>query len=123
MQNLFAEMDTIADALPAGPGFWDECQIEFRRLQKVHSPDLTQEQWLDLHSLWELHFLSKLEIRRATLLAHLAALDEERRALFIKRAFLPPGECGEVNERIKKICDEIAHIVSPAEHKGVSRDG
>src|SRR5215467_4106533 len=40
MNDLFAEMDRVADTMPATPGFWDDAKIEFRYLQKLRSPDL-----------------------------------------------------------------------------------
>jgi hypothetical protein len=55
-KSLFAEMDTIADALrrnnPDLGGLSGELQLEFRQLQKRRMPELTKEQFLDLFQEW-----------------------------------------------------------------------
>jgi hypothetical protein len=48
---LFAAMNQVAATLCVSSTFIDDLQIEFRQLQKVHYPDLTKEEWLELFGI------------------------------------------------------------------------
>jgi hypothetical protein len=103
MTRLFAEMDEIAHALRTKPHqISDDDQIAFRQSQKRRHPDLTKEQWLALFAVWGEHDKARQEAEQA---ATRARIWEERRNLFVQRAFMPQDA-----ERLRAIDARLAEI-------------
>jgi len=86
MTRLFAEMDEIAHELRTEPHqIPDHDQTALRQLQKRRHPDLTKKQWLALFTVWGEHDKARQDAEQA---ATRARIWEERRNLFVRRAFM-----------------------------------
>lgn len=86
MNDLFNEMDVIADQLRGDPlHVPEDNKIAFRQLQKKRLPDLTREQSLEMFELWESRNIDQVRAELAKERAHLAKLDRERQKLIIVR--------------------------------------
>jgi hypothetical protein len=107
MTRLFAEMDEIADVLRTElHNMPDDDQIAFPQLQKRRHPDLTKEQWLALFAVWGEHDKARQEVEQAVTRARVW---EERRNLFVQRAFMPhdPERLRTIDARLAKIARMI----------------
>jgi hypothetical protein len=115
-ENLFAEMDAIADELRSDPRHIPgDDQIAFRQLQKARLPDLFQQQFLDLFALWRDHDRARQEINAAARSERFTKLCAERDALFAERASQPPEQQAAVTARIAEIGRELAEFSTPIE--------
>lgn len=86
MNDLFDEMDRIADELRSDPMHLPEDnQIAFRQLQRERLPDLTKEQFLHMFELWQQRNIDQLRAELAKTRANLIALDRERHDLMLER--------------------------------------
>ena len=86
MNDLFDEMDRIADELRSDPMHLPEDnQIAFRQLQRERLPDLTKEQFLHMFELWRQRNIDQLRAELAKTRANLIALDRERHDLMLER--------------------------------------
>jgi hypothetical protein len=111
--SLFEEMNLIADALPMGMAFEDDCKLEFRALQKRRFADLSREEWTDLFYLWRDCYRARLRAKDAEKKNRFAELVEERRSLMLQRAFTPPLMAAVANDRLLAIGHELAGICTP----------
>jgi hypothetical protein len=78
--NLFAEMDEVADRISTQPEFIpQDLQIHFRQLQRVYQPQLSQAEWLALFYVWRDGYLAKVDKRRTDALQAILAIIGEVR--------------------------------------------
>lgn len=110
--EIYAQMDTYADTLPASSTFWDDARIEFRQILKSYrdfSPDAFSAQF----DRWRAHYQTKLGAEDDQKRAHVTRLLAERDDLQAWRRTLSPGPEREVVEkRLWAIGQELGDLIT-----------
>jgi hypothetical protein len=88
-------------------------KLVFRQIQRARFPHLSRHEWIDLFQLWTAHYRAREDAKREAARLRFAELIEQRRSLFIARAFMPGSDAAAANTRLLAIGHELAALCVP----------
>jgi hypothetical protein len=108
--SLFAEMDQAAENILVLATFVDDLRLEFRQLQKVYFPGLSEKDWHELFGRWLDRFRAKLEAGQRARDALLIKF-WERRSFLLARRGTHPDQRDAIDRQIWEVAQAIADLV------------
>lgn len=114
LEQLYREMNVVADSFPMGLSFWSACLDEFKQLLKGLFPDLPPEQVIAAFERWARQYEARDQEHERARMRQTVSDWRERDRLLTQMKFLPDGpERAAVEGKLWALACKVADLYAP----------